>query len=166
MGAGKSTIGKNLASIMGVKFIDLDRYIESRLGKTISVLFAEVGMEGFRRIEHDELVQLLKNEGGDIVLSLGGGTVTSRQTADIVLQQTECVYLKYDVGVLYRRLLKKQTQRPLLAGKSPEELNRYITETFAEREPHYLRSATFSIDCNGKSISQICNEIAGHFNLG
>src|SRR5574344_32318 len=163
MGAGKSTIGKNVSYLLGFHFIDLDKYIEHSCGKTISALFLEVGLDGFRRIEHDELEKLLKNIDGDTVLSLGGGAVTYRQTADIVIQQTNCIYLRYDIGVLYKRLLKNHAHRPLLAGKSPQELNQFIKQNIVEREPHYLRCASLILDCDGKSISQVCGEIAERF---
>lgn len=160
MGAGKSTIGKNIAYLFGCRYIDLDKYIENSYGKTVPMLFAEVGVEEFRKIEYRSLLRIVEDNTDDLVLSLGGGTVTDKDCADIVLNHTKCVYLKCSVGVLYKRLLKKHSSRPLLYGKTPCELEHYIIDTVAEREPFYMRCSSFVIDCDAKSIAMICDEVS------
>ena len=72
MGAGKTTMGKSLAQVMGLRFIDLDNFIEARHSKTIKEIFAEVGEEGFRQIERNMLHEVAETE--DTVIAVGGGT--------------------------------------------------------------------------------------------
>ena len=72
MGAGKTTVGKALSKELGIPFYDLDWYIESRRRKTVAQLFAEVGEEGFRKIEYNMLHEVAEFE--DVIISCGGGT--------------------------------------------------------------------------------------------
>lgn len=72
MGAGKTTVGKDLAKALGVTFYDLDWYIESRMRRTVKSLFDERGEEGFRQIERNMLHEVAEFE--NVVISCGGGT--------------------------------------------------------------------------------------------
>ena len=77
MGSGKSTIGKRLATVLDWEFIDLDQYIVEQEGCIMRAIFTKGGESLFREIEHRRLVQVLENHsGGNLVLSLGGGTLT------------------------------------------------------------------------------------------
>ena len=107
MGSGKTTVGKALSKETGMMFYDLDWYIESRMHKTVSQIFAEKGEEGFRKI----------------------------------------VYLKATPETLYKHLLMAKIERPLLKGKSAEELIAYITEHLEQREPFYQK-ARYTLDVN------------------
>ena len=138
MGAGKTTVGKALARELGLQFYDLDWYIESRQHKTVPQIFAERGEDGFRRIEHNMLHEVAEFE--DVVISCGGGTPCFFDNSDYMNAQGDVVYLKADPEVLYRHLLMGKTERPLLKGKSPEELVAFITEQLARREPFYTKA--------------------------
>lgn len=138
MGAGKTTVGKALARELGLQFYDLDWYIESRQHKTVPQIFAERGEDGFRRIEHNMLHEVAEFE--DVVISCGGGTPCFFDNIDYMNAQGDVVYLKADPEVLYRHLLMGKTERPLLKGKSPEELVTFITEQLARREPFYTKA--------------------------
>ncbi|MDO4310010.1 MAG: shikimate kinase [Prevotella sp.] len=138
MGAGKTTVGKALARELGLQFYDLDWYIESRQHKTVPQIFAERGEDGFRRIEHNMLHEVAEFE--DVVISCGGGTPCFFDNIDYMNAQGDVVYLKADPEVLYRHLLMGKTERPLLKGKSPEELVAFITEQLARREPFYTKA--------------------------
>ena len=72
MGSGKTTVGKALSKETGMMFYDLDWYIESRMHKTVSQIFAEKGEEGFRKIEYNMLHEVAEFE--DVIISCGGGT--------------------------------------------------------------------------------------------
>ncbi len=138
MGSGKTTVGRALAKDLGLQFYDLDWYIESRRRKTIPQLFAERGEEGFREIEHNMLHEVAEFE--DIVLSCGGGTPCFYDNIDYMNSLGEVIWLKADPEVLYKHLLMGKTERPLLKGKSPEELITFIREQLEKREPFYSKA--------------------------
>ena len=138
MGSGKTTLGKNLAKVMNLTFIDLDSFIETRQHKTVKEIFAEVGEEGFRHIERNCLLEVSTFE--DVVISLGGGTPCFFDNMDIVNQSGQSVYLKPSEEVLLMRLIKGKHKRPLLANKSDDEILSVIREQLAWREPYYKKA--------------------------
>ena len=143
MGAGKTTVGKALSKELGIPFYDLDWYIESRMHKTVAQLFAERGEEGFRKVERNMLHEVAEFE--DVVISCGGGTPCFFDNMEYLNQQGETVYLKADPEVLYGHLLMGKTVRPLLVGKSKEELLAFIREQLEKREPFYTK-AKYTLD--------------------
>ena len=143
MGAGKTTIGKALSKELGITFYDLDWYIESRMRKTVSEIFAERGEEGFRQIEYNMLHEVAEFE--DVIISCGGGTPCFFDNMDYLNQQGQVVYLKAEPEVLYKHLLMAKVERPLLKGKSKEELLTFIKEQLEKREPFYTK-AHYTLD--------------------
>ena len=143
MGSGKTTVGKALSKETGMMFYDLDWYIESRMRKTVSQIFAERGEEAFRKLEHSMLHEVAEFE--DVIISCGGGTPCFFDNMDYLNQQGDVVYLKASPEVLYNHLLMAKVERPLLKGKSPEELIAYITEHLKERAPYYEK-ARYTLD--------------------
>ena len=143
MGAGKTTVGKALAKDTGLQFYDLDWYIESRRRKTVAQLFAEEGEEGFRQIEHNMLHEV--GEFEDVIISCGGGTPCFFDNIDYMNRQAQVVYLRCSPEVLRSHLLMGKTERPLLKGKSPEELIDFIQSQLALREPFYSK-AQYTLD--------------------
>lgn len=143
MGSGKTTIGHSLSKETGMMFYDMDWYIESRMRKTVAQIFAERGEEGFRKIEYNMLHEVAEFE--DVIISCGGGTPCFFDNMDYLNQQGDVVYLKASPEVLYRHLLMGKVDRPLLKGKSPEELIAYITEQVSKREEFYNK-ARYTLD--------------------
>ena len=143
MGAGKTTIGKALSKELGITFYDLDWYIESRMRKTVSEIFAERGEEGFRKIEYNMLHEVAEFE--DVIISCGGGTPCFFDNMDYLNQQGQVVYLKAEPEVLYKHLQMAKVERPLLKGKSKEELLKFIKEQLEKREPFYTK-ARYTLD--------------------
>ena len=143
MGAGKTTIGKALSKELGIIFYDLDWYIESRMRKTVSQIFAERGEEGFRKIEYNMLHEVAEFE--DVIISCGGGTPCFYDNMDYLNQQGQVVYLKADPEVLYKHLMMAKTERPLIKGKSHDELLAFIREQLEKREPFYTK-ARYTLD--------------------
>ena len=143
MGAGKTTVGKALAKELGVPFYDLDWYIESRMHKTVAQIFAEKGEEGFRKIEHNMLHEIAEFE--DVIVSCGGGTPCFFDNIDYMNQQAQVVYLHCTPEVLHGHLLMGRVERPLIKGKSPEELISFIKEQLATREQYYTK-ARYTLD--------------------
>ena len=145
MGSGKTTVGKALSKETGMMFYDLDWYIENRMHTTVSKLFTERGEEAFRKIEYNMLHEVAEFE--DVIISCGGGTPCFFDNMDYLNQQGDVVYLKASPNTLYKHLLMAKVERPLLKGKSPEELIAYITEHLKERAPFYEK-ARYTLDVN------------------
>ena len=145
MGAGKTTIGKALAKELGVTFYDLDWYIETRMRRTIKQIFDEKGEDGFRRIEHNMLHEVAEFE--NVVISCGGGTPCFYDNIDYMNSQAQVVYLKASPEVLYEHLQMGHRVRPLLRGKSPDEVRTFIVEQLAKREEFYTKANyTLNVD--------------------
>ena len=145
MGAGKTTVGRALAAELGIEFYDLDWYIASRMRKTVKQLFDEVGEEGFRKIEHNMLHEVAEFE--NVVISCGGGTPCFFDNMAYMNQQGDTVYLKASPEILYKHLKMGKSVRPLLLNKTPEEVQVFITEQLANREPYYSR-AKYTVNVN------------------
>ena len=135
MGAGKTTLGKAFARAMGLTFVDLDWYLEERFHKTVRQLFAERGEDGFRELERRMLHEAAEFE--DVVISVGGGTPCFFDNMEYMNQTGTTVYMKASVETILAHLRLSKGERPLLTGKSEEELRTYITEQLAARSPFY-----------------------------
>lgn len=138
MGAGKTTLGRALAKELGIQFIDLDSHIEERLCKSVSQIFADKGEEGFREIERRMLHEV--GEFEDVVISTGGGTPCFFDNIDYMNSQGTTVFLDVPVERLFIRLSIARKKRPLIMGKSDDELRAFIMEQLAKREPHYSKA--------------------------
>ena len=143
MGAGKTTIGRALAKELGLDFYDLDWYIENRRRTKIPQIFEELGEEGFRKIEYNMLHEVAEFE--DVIISCGGGTPCFFDNIDYMNQQAQVVYLHCTPEVLHGHLLMGRVERPLIKGKSPEELISFIKEQLATREQYYTK-ARYTLD--------------------
>ena len=102
MGAGKTTVGKELAKLAGLSFIDLDYYIEGRYHKAVSQIFAERGEEAFREIERNMLHEVAEFE--DVLISTGGGAPCFFDNMEFMNASGTTVYLKVSVEELAKRL--------------------------------------------------------------
>jgi len=138
MGAGKTTVGRQLAKALDIPFYDLDWYIEMRYHSKVSEIFAEKGEEGFRDLERRMLHEAAEFE--NIVLSCGGGTPCFFDNMEYMNSLAETVYLKAAPEVLAMHLRMGKVERPLIKGKKPEELEQYIRESLEKREPYYLKA--------------------------
>ena len=149
MGAGKSTIARNLAS----DFVDMDNLLEERLGMSIARFFEEKGEAAFRQIEEEVLADLLKT---DQVISTGGGIVISPRNRTLLKQNPDNIYLKADFETLYQRIsADKDNQRPLFLNNSKEDL----AAIFNERQAWYEEVASKVIDVSKLSPEKIIEEL-------
>ena len=138
MGAGKTTVGKALAKELGIMFYDLDWYIESRMHKTVKQIFDKSGEDGFRQIEHNMLHEVAEFE--NIVLSCGGGTPCFFDNMDYMNGHGQTVFLDVHPDILFNRLRVATHQRPILQGKTDEELRAFIVDALDKRAPFYLQA--------------------------
>lgn len=153
MGAGKTTIGRQLAKKLSIRFFDSDHEIEKRTGVEISLIFEIEGEEGFRRRETQILRELsLMN---NIVLSTGGGAVAQAENRETLKGSGYIIYLKSSPEMLFKRTADDK-RRPLLQGENRLEQIRKILN---EREPAYIAMADEIIDSEKMSIKQIIQKI-------
>jgi len=138
MGAGKTTIGRQLAQALQLEFFDLDWYIEDRFRMKIPQIFAEKGEEGFRDLERKMLHEVAEFE--NVVISCGGGTPCFFDNIDYMNQQAETFWLRATPEVLQAHLNMGKSIRPLIQGKTPEELHTFIVESLRTREPFYAKA--------------------------
>ncbi len=135
MGSGKTTLGRRLARQAGLSFLDLDKYIEERHCRTVQQLFAEEGEELFRRYERKALEEV--SQFSDVVVATGGGAPCFFDNMELMNRTGITLFLDIPPAVMAARLIRSRTERPLIKGKSPEELRRFITETLERRRPFY-----------------------------
>ena len=134
MGAGKSSVGRRLAAVLGLPFRDADEEVERAAGRSVAEIFAELGEAAFRDGERRVISRLLDEPPH--VLATGGGAFMNAETRQLLLERSITVWLKADIDLLARRVARK-TDRPLLQGKDPRE----VLEALAKvREPVYAEA--------------------------
>ncbi len=138
MGCGKSTMGRKLSERLDVAFIDLDKYIEQKYFKTIPQIFEEEGEAEFRLKEQAALKEVA--EFDDVIVATGGGAPCFFDNMEVMNQAGLCIFLDVDVEELAHRLIQSKTERPLIKGKSPEELVDFILEMMKKRRPFYEKA--------------------------
>jgi shikimate kinase len=134
MGAGKSSIGRRLASELGLPFVDADTEIEAAAGMTIPEIFETHGEPYFRSGEARVIARLL--ESGPQVLASGGGAFINPQTRALIRSRGVSVWLKADLDVLLRRI-RRRSDRPLLKTDDPEQALRHLIDA---RYPIYAEA--------------------------
>ena len=152
MGCGKSRLGRHLSEYMGLQFIDMDDYIEERNCKTVPQLFADYGEDGFRQRERKALEEL--SEFTDVIIATGGGAPCFFDNIDLMNKTGKTVFLNIDPAILADRLMNSKTERPLIKGKSREELVAFIDETLKKRKQFYSQ-AQFEITEPDFSLDRI-----------
>lgn len=137
MASGKTTFGKALAEKLDTTFIDLDSYIENTHSKSISEIFAESGEEGFRQIEKETLKKVVEKEP-DAVIACGGGTPCFHDNMEILNNNGITIFLETSIPVLISRLVEENSKRPIMCGKSEDEIREKVLSQLCERLPHYM----------------------------
>lgn len=135
MASGKTTFGRALARRAGMQHIDLDFYIEQRFHSTVRDIFASKGEAEFRRIEGAMLREV--GEMSDVVISCGGGTPCFGDNMDYMNSRGTTVCLQASEGVIADRIIDAGNKRPLMAGKSREEVLETLRQHMAVRAPFY-----------------------------
>ncbi|MDQ8699924.1 shikimate kinase [Hyphomicrobium sp. LHD-15] len=134
MGCGKSSIGRRLATKLGLPFIDADEEIERVAQKSISEIFSDHGENFFRDRESKVIARLLAH--GPQVLATGGGAFIMPSTREMIRDTGLSIWLRAELPVLMRRVAKRDT-RPLLKGGDPEAVMRKLMEA---RYPIYAEA--------------------------
>lgn len=166
MCVGKTTIGKALAKQMGCTFYDLDWYIEERFHTKIPEIFARDGEEHFRDLEKRMLHEVAEFE--DTVVACGGGTPCYFDNMDYMNSRSTTIYLQATADTILEHLGMSCGRRPLLEGKTPEELDEYVRKQLSEREPYYLKAQhiqEISPLYNLGKINEITEQIINKLNI-
>jgi len=142
MASGKTTLGRALAERAEVEFVDLDESIERSEGMSIREIFDCKGEPWFRRLESEAVASIARcaGVGKRLVVACGGGTPCHGSNLDTMLSDGTVVWLDARRDIVLRRLGEADGRRPLVAGKSREELERFVDENFAARERFYSRA--------------------------
>ncbi|MEO5674316.1 MAG: shikimate kinase [Chitinophagales bacterium] len=138
MGSGKTFLGKQLAQLLNYEFIDLDEAIEKEGGVSIAEIFSANGEEYFRNEESSVLKSISQKQ--NVVVATGGGTPCFYDNMKWMNDHGLTVYLKLTPEFLFQRLKPETLHRPLLSGKSEEQLKFYISSKLDERKPYYAMS--------------------------
>ncbi len=148
--SGKSTIAKEFAVLNDLCFIDTDVYIEDKYQIKILEIFNKFGEDKFREFENIALKDILQKE--NIVVATGGGLPCFNNNMEILNKFGTTIYLKASKEIIFSRLTNDKNIRPLIQGKSEQEIILYIENTLKEREPFY-KQAHLIIDAE-KSIAE------------
>ncbi|MGE4348132.1 MAG: shikimate kinase AroK [Candidatus Berkiella sp.] len=155
MGAGKSTIGKQLAKELKLEFCDVDQEIEDRAGADIAWIFDVEGEEGFRKREEIVIDELSQRQG--LVLATGGGAILSAENRNKLAARGTVVYLFTTVEQQLKRTAKDK-RRPLLQQKDmPREEK--LDGLMESRDPLYREIADVIIDTDGRTVRSVALEV-------
>jgi shikimate kinase len=138
MGCGKSTLGRKLAAALQLSFIDLDTFLEEKYFKTIPQIFAEEGEAGFRVKEQKVLHEVAAFD--NIIVATGGGAPCFFDNMEVMNNSGFCIFLDIETTSLVNRLIHAKTERPIIKGKSPDELHDFIEQMMQKRRPFYEKA--------------------------
>jgi shikimate kinase len=156
MGAGKTKLGKKLASALELRFADLDAFIAEKSGLSPSEWIDTRGELAFRKAERMHLIELMENFDG--ILACGGGTPCYYDNARLMLEGARCVYLSAPPAYLASRLRGEQNKRPLIRDLSESDLTEFIAKHLFERRPFY-EQAHRSLRIDSMSAAQRLSEL-------
>ena len=156
MGVGKSTIGKNLAKKLNYNFIDVDKIIEAKEGRSINSIFKNESESYFRKIENDITLAELKKRNS--VISLGGGAFLNKTIRRSAKNFSISFWLDVPTYELTKRL-RKSRKRPLLFKKNIDET---VKKIYFDRKKIY-NEADYRIKCKSLKLEQIVNKILGMY---
>ncbi len=153
MGAGKSAVGRQLAKLLHLEFVDSDDEIEERTGVDIPFIFEKEGEEGFRKREARVIDDLSQREG--IVMATGGGAILDSQSRNRLGARGFVVYLYTSVDQ-QRERTQRGRERPLLEKGEPREV---LESLMATRDPLYREIADLVVTTDGRRVQTVAKEI-------
>lgn len=161
MGSGKTTIGPKLAFELNYDFLDVDALIEKLEGISIAKIFEKYGEQYFRNVEKKTLTDISESKR-NIVVALGGGTLTVEENRNLVKKDGVLIYLKADLAEILSRVDGKDDRPMLLATDgarlSGEALAAKVSSLLKEREKHYLE-ANIIVDTSNVDIEESVAEV-------
>lgn len=153
MGAGKSTIGRQLAQMLGMEFMDSDSVIEERAGADIDWIFDVEGEAGFRKREERIINELTQGQG--IVLSTGGGSILSKDNRNVLSARGIVIYLETTIDKQFERT-QRDKKRPLLQNDDPRKT---LEELAKIRNPLYEEIADITLQTDDQAAKLVATNI-------
>ena len=154
MGAGKSTVGKALAQKLRMEFVETDRLIVEKTGKTIPQIFQNDGETFFRSAEIEVIREIFERDR--LIIACGGGVVLNAININRLRERSVIVYLYASMEEIIKRIRNDSSQRPLIDETNTENGVRSLMRF---RAPLYRRSADITINVTNKSVEQIVDSI-------
>ena len=154
MACGKSNIGRKLAHILNVEFIDLEEYIENKINQTIYYFYKNSGEEKYKETEYEALKEILETKD-NFLLSTSDITPCIYDALELMKKKGTIIYLKIDTNILIERLKKSKKNRPQISDIEDYDLPGFIKEQINEREKKCYNKASVIIDANVVSADQI-----------
>ncbi|WP_321328711.1 shikimate kinase [uncultured Ilyobacter sp.] len=140
MGSGKTTVGRQLAKALEMKFVDIDKLIAAKESKNISEIFSEKGEDYFRRLEKQIVIE--ESKDNNVIISTGGGVIIDNDNIKNLRKTSFVVFLECDVDCIYNRV-KRRKNRPLL---NVENMYETIQELYEKRKVLYKISSDFRVE--------------------
>jgi shikimate kinase len=166
MGAGKTVLGKALSERLHYNFIDLDNEIQSFAQLSINEIFENQGETAFRRIEHQTLKNIVKQQDDNIVLALGGGAVLQPFNRKLLqLTGYKTIYLNVDIQVLIERLKNDKNKRPLLKNIDNDSFSQYVIALFESRKNIYKKYADMEFIIGQENFETVLERLYLHLNF-
>ncbi|GAB6094522.1 shikimate kinase [Desulfatiferula olefinivorans] len=156
---GKTSVGRNLADMLGWSFVDADRLLVDEAGMSVAEIVARFGWEDFRDRESAVLKRL--SEKNRQVVATGGGVILRDVNRDIMKKTGRVVWLKASVLTIARRMENDSVTGDQRPGLTDQGAIREIETVLNERTPLYTAAMDMAVDTDGRSIDDICREIAG-----
>ena len=153
MGAGKSAVGRQLARLLHLEFLDSDEEIESRTGVDIPFIFEKEGEEGFRKREVKVIDELSRRDG--VVLATGGGAIVDPESRSRLGARGFVVYLHTSVNQQLERT-RSGRERPLLESNDKQQVLKDLME---ERDPLYREISDLIVETDGRRVQTVAREI-------
>ena len=154
MGVGKTTIGKQIAALNKVVFIDTDSQIEKETSKSIKEIFETDGEIAFRKLETDT-IRLINRKA---IIACGGGLPAHNNNIEYLKHKGTVIYLKASTETLIKRLEKNKNKRPLISKLTNDKLLEFIRKILKEREETY-KQADYTIETDNKTVKEVLREI-------
>ena len=153
MGSGKTAVGRRLATLLGIEFIDSDAEIEKRTGVDVRYIFEKEGEARFRERERDVIADLTALEG--VVIATGGGVILDPANRERLAKTGTVVYLETTVDTLVRRTKSTKT-RPLLMNDDPRAV---LERLMVTRRPLYEQTADLRVETTGRQVRAVALDI-------
>ena len=154
MGVGKTTIGKQIAALNKVFFIDTDSQIEKETSKSIKEIFETDGEIAFRKLETDTIRSINRKA----IIACGGGLPAHNNNIEYLKHKGIVIYLKASTETLIKRLEKNKNKRPLISNLTNEKRLEFIRKILKEREKTY-KQADYTIETDNKTVKEVLREI-------
>ncbi len=163
MGVGKTSVGKRLAGKLKLPFFDTDDAISQLEGLSVAEIFSRKGEKYFREME-SKVIRQLANASDDAVISTGGGAPCHGDNPDVMMKAGMLVWLRLPAKVIAARLQQGQSERPLIAHLSKDELIVFIENHLKEREPYYALAhiQADTQDLNAENLMNLVAEIQNY----